>query len=340
MSIELRQEMAGYSHSSGLFMGFSARFGSPMVRRAARATIDEALDGLERNRWLTVAEPSPTMRWWGWGDPAHPPALPAHALDFLRETVGVAPRPSPPVALGQVRIAPTTLSEATTAALREIVGAEGVRDDHAERVVHAAGKGYPDLVRLRAGLPEGAPDAVVRPSDREQLRAVLDRCAQASVAVVPWGGGTSVVGGVAPLRGEHAAVIALDMERMAGVLELDRVSRTVTVQAGIRAPALERALAPSSFTLGHFPQSYEYVSLGRLCGDALGGTGLEWLRPDRADGAGAALRRARGRDRARAGPRQRRGAGAAPAAGRLGGDARRDRGADAARASRAARARL
>jgi len=218
------------------------------------------------------------MRWWGWGDPAHPPVLPAHALDFLRETVGVATHPRPPVALEQVRLAAPVLSESTTAALREIVGAEGVRDDHAERVVHAAGKGYPDLVRLRAGLPEGAPDAVVRPGDREQLRAVLDRCAQASVAVVPWGGGTSVVGGVAPLRGEHAAVIALDMGRMARILELDRISRTVTVQAGIRAPALERALVPSGFTLGHFPQSFEYVSLGgcaatRSAGQASSGYG-------------------------------------------------------------------
>jgi alkyldihydroxyacetonephosphate synthase len=220
----------------------------------------------------------PTMRWWGWGDPAHPPALPAHALGFLRETVGVAVRPRPPVALGAVRLTPSALSEQATSALREIVGAEGVREDHAERVVHAAGKGYPDLVRLRAGQPEGAPDAVLRPADREQLRAVLDRCARLSVAVVPWGGGTSVVGGVAPLRGEHAAVIALDMGSMAQVLELDRQSRTVTVQAGIRAPALERSLEASGFTLGHFPQSYEYVSLGgcaatRSAGQASSGYG-------------------------------------------------------------------
>jgi alkyldihydroxyacetonephosphate synthase len=66
-----------------------------------------------------MAEPaSPKMRWWGWGDPAHPQALPAHALDFLRETVGIAARPRPPVALGQVRLAAPALSESTTAALR------------------------------------------------------------------------------------------------------------------------------------------------------------------------------------------------------------------------------
>ena len=115
------------------------------------------------------------MRWWGWGDPAHPPALPAHALQFLRETVGVAAAPRPPVALGQVHIAQSALTEQTAAALRAIVGAGFMRDDHGERVVHAAGKGYPDLVRLRAGQPEGAPDAVIRPAGHEQLRAVLAR---------------------------------------------------------------------------------------------------------------------------------------------------------------------
>jgi alkyldihydroxyacetonephosphate synthase len=225
-----------------------------------------------------VADPAPAMRWWGWGDPEHPQSLPAHALQFLRETVGIAARPRPPVALGQVQLDPSALSEQAANALRGIVGAEGVRDDHGERVVHAAGKGYPDLVRLRAGRPEGAPDAVIRPTDREQVRAVLEQCARSSVAVVPWGGGTSVVGGVAPLRGEHAAVVALDMGRMGRVLELDRQSRIVTVQAGIRAVALERALARDGFTLGHFPQSYEYVSLGgcaatRSAGQASSGYG-------------------------------------------------------------------
>lgn len=202
------------------------------------------------------------MRWWGWGDPARPPGLPLHALRFLRERVGLAERPRPPVALGQVRLPRSELAPSTLACLREIVGAENVRDDHAERVLHAAGKGYPDLVRLRAGEPEGAPDAVLYPADHEQLRALLELCAGASLAVVPFGGGTSVVGGVAPLRGEHDGVLALDTSRVAGVLELDGESATVTVGAGTRAPALERHLAGRGLTLGHFPQSFEYVSLG------------------------------------------------------------------------------
>ena len=107
---------------------------------------------------------------------------------------------------------------------------------------------------------------------------MLEYCARASLAVVPFGGGTSVVGGVAPLRGEHRGVVTLDMRRMGEVMELDRESLTVTVQAGARAPALERHLAARGLTLGHFPQSFEYVSLGgsaatRSAGQASSGYG-------------------------------------------------------------------
>jgi alkyldihydroxyacetonephosphate synthase len=220
----------------------------------------------------------PTMRWWGWGDRDHAPTLPAHALGFLAETVGIAHHPRPTVALTNVRLRPAAAGEARLAALRAILGEENVRDGHTERVAHAAGRGYPDLVRLRAGEPEGAPDAVVLPGSHEQVRAVIDLCARSSLAVVPFGGGTSVVGGVEPLRGAHEGVLALDMRRMGEVIELDRESLTVAVQAGIRAPALERHLAARGLTLGHFPQSFEYVSLGgcaatRSAGQASSGYG-------------------------------------------------------------------
>lgn len=218
------------------------------------------------------------MRWWGWGEEARAAALPAHALRYLISELGLELRTNPPVALASVQLPASSLRESQLASLREILGAQGVRDDRGERIAHAAGKGYPDLVRLRAGEPEGAPDAVVLPSSHEQLRGVLELCAERSIAVVPFGGGTSVVGGVAPLRGEHGAVLALDMRDMAGVLELDAPSRTVTVEAGMRAAALERHLASSGLTLGHFPQSFEYVSLGgcvatRSAGQASSGYG-------------------------------------------------------------------
>jgi alkyldihydroxyacetonephosphate synthase len=224
------------------------------------------------------APEAPRMRWWGWGVPAHPPALPPDALRFLAETLGATPRLSPPVALSNVRLAPSTLSPQMLSQLRDIAGSDGVRTDHEERVLHAAGKGYPDLVRLRAGEPDGAPDAVVLPRDAAEVAAVLELCARGSLAVVPFGGGTSVVGGVAPLRGSHGGVVSLDTARLGEVLALDRESRTVTVGAGLRAPALERHLARHGLTLGHFPQSFEYVSLGgcaatRSAGQASSGYG-------------------------------------------------------------------
>ncbi len=233
---------------------------------------------------------APAMRWWGWGDPLRPPALGEHALEFLRERVGVAAQPRPPVALGEVRLEPSALPAAAANALRKALGENGgvgsnggkgsigseaksvdnpghtsaprLRTDHDDRVAHAAGKGYPDLVRLRAGEPEGAPDGVLYPQSPEQVRSVLELCARHSLAVVPFGGGTSVVGGVAPLRGVHEAVMALDMRCMAALGGVDRESLTVSVQAGMRAAELERELARRGLTLGHFPQSFEYVSLG------------------------------------------------------------------------------
>jgi alkyldihydroxyacetonephosphate synthase len=218
------------------------------------------------------------MRWWGWGEAAHANGLPAHALGFLRETVGIAARPRPPVALERVALAESRLADSLLDRLRRIVGSGQVRDDHLERVRHAAGKGYPDLVRMRAGEPEGAPDTVVHPADHDQVRAVLELCARSSVAVVPFGGGTSVVGGLAPLRGEHGGLLSMDLGRMGEVLELDMESSSVVVQAGMRAPALERHLAARGLTLGHFPQSFEYVSLGgcaatRSAGQASSGYG-------------------------------------------------------------------
>jgi alkyldihydroxyacetonephosphate synthase len=207
-------------------------------------------------------ESRPAMRWWGWGDPEHPSALPPHALGFLREAVGLADTPRPPVALEHVSLPPPRLSAGALQALREAVGTGHVREDHSERVGHAAGKGYPDLVRLRGGAPEGAPDAVLYPGSHEELRRVLSLCGRLSLAVVPFGGGTSVVGGVEPLRGPHDAVVTLDMGRMGRVTGLDEASLTVTVEAGIRVRELERWLRAKGLTLGHFPQSFEYVSVG------------------------------------------------------------------------------
>lgn len=208
------------------------------------------------------AESAPAMRWWGWGREDHPPMLSAQTLADLRRRLGVQAPPQPPVAFEQVRLPQSRLQAGAVAELEQLVGEQAVRTDRRARVQHAAGRGYLDLLRLRCGEPEDAPDAVVSPAGHEQVLALLGLCCKRSIAVVPFGGGTSVVGGVTPLRGSHEAVVALDLAAISKVQELDRVSRIVTVGAGMRAAALERWLAPQGLTLGHFPQSFEHVSLG------------------------------------------------------------------------------
>jgi alkyldihydroxyacetonephosphate synthase len=218
------------------------------------------------------------MRWWGWGDPNHAGALPAHVVDLLRDEIGIADEPRPPVELDEVRLPAVAITRGALAGVTAAVGAAGVFTDHHVRVVHAAGKGYADLVRQRAGQPEAAPDAVVFPETHDQVVALLAACARFRVAVVPFGGGTSVVGGVAPLRGRHKAVISVDLRRLSGLVDVDRESLLVRVAAGTRGPALEAALAAHRLTLGHFPQSFEYVSIGgcaatRSAGQASNGYG-------------------------------------------------------------------
>lgn len=204
------------------------------------------------------------MRWWGWGQDGEAPPLPPAVDALLASELGVrAPAGAPPrVGLAEVALPQTALRAAQRRALEAAVGAEHVAEDRAARVAHAGGKGYADLVRLRAGDGSRAPDAVVAPGSAAQVAAVLATCAAEGVAVVPFGGGTSVVGGVDALRGAHPAVLALDLTRLHRVLDLDRRSLTATVEAGMLGPELERLLGNAGLTLGHFPQSFEYSSVG------------------------------------------------------------------------------
>jgi alkyldihydroxyacetonephosphate synthase len=197
------------------------------------------------------------MRWWGWGEDARATPSPAHAMTWLERELGGFEAARPPVALDAVRLGESRLPAAVRGRFAEIV-----RDDRAARVRHARGKSYPDLVRQRAGDCEDAPDAVLAPRGHEEVRAVLDACARAGVAVVPFGGGTSVVGGLEPLRDGFGALVSLDLGALDGLESLDERSQIAVCGAGMPVAEVEAALAPRGFTLGHFPQSFEYASIG------------------------------------------------------------------------------
>ena len=198
---------------------------------------------------------------WGWGEPGAGPSLPEHAVGFLRDELGVSGDVvDRPVPLESVQLGAAALPPALRRALEDITG--DVRDDREARVLRCRGKSYLDLLAQRAGACDDAPDAVVAPADHDQAVAVLQACAEGAVAVVPFGGGTSVVGGLEPLRGPFGAVISLDLGRMDAVVDVDPRSLTAVIEPGIRLPEADRALAAHGLTLGHVPQSYEWATVG------------------------------------------------------------------------------
>ena len=217
------------------------------------------------------AETAP--KWWGWGDPGRRLELSPDATAMLRSELGRAD-PGERVELDAVSMPEArSLPDAVVAALNPA----GVLVAHEQRLRRAAGKGYPDLVRLRSGRLDSAPDAVVMPGSAEQVAALLEACSRERVAVVPFGGGTSVVGGVDPCAGPHERVIALDLRRMRTV-EVDPISLTARLGPGLRGPEAEQALGARGFTLGHYPQSFEYATIGgfaatRSAGQASSGYG-------------------------------------------------------------------
>ncbi|MEJ3656341.1 FAD-binding oxidoreductase [Actinomycetes bacterium KLBMP 9759] len=212
-----------------------------------------------------------------WGDPTRPAELPPAAVAALALLGAEAPATGP-LAPQDVPLAPSALDGAAVAALAGLVGDERVDTDAAARIAHTRGWSTPDLLRLRAGDTTDAPDAVVLPGSHDEVVAVLAECARRRVAVVPYSGGTSVVGGLAPERAGFSGVVALDLRRLDALVAVDDVSRTATVQAGLRGPDAERLLHEHGYTLGHFPQSFEGASIGgyaaaRSAGQASAGYG-------------------------------------------------------------------
>jgi alkyldihydroxyacetonephosphate synthase len=203
------------------------------------------------------------VRWWGWGEEGREVVLSEAALSLLRDHLGVDPGArAGPVALGDVRLPDPRLTDATRSGLERAVGRENVSQERLERVLHAAGKSYPDLVRLRGGEASSAPDAVVAPGSAAEVQTVLGLCADARLAVVPFGGGTSVVGGVEPVSDGFAGAVSLDLHRLDGLGGIDPVSLTARFGAGLFGPEAERRLAREGLTLGHLPQSFEYSTVG------------------------------------------------------------------------------
>ena len=220
------------------------------------------------------AAPRRDSRWWGWGDPSTAPELDDEARGMLRDWVGeLEPWPL----ATEIDGFEIPDAQPLPQALLDAVGAERVFTSTEDRVRHATGCGYPDLARLRRGSLEAAPDAVLLPADADAVARVIAVCAEEGIAVVPFGGGTSVVGGIEPVRGAHPRLVSLDLAGLRDV-EVDRRSLTARLGAGLRGPEAESELGAEGLTIGHFPQSFQYATIGgfaatRSAGQASSGYG-------------------------------------------------------------------
>lgn len=190
-------------------------------------------------------------RWNGWGDDSIRLPLPRTALAYLQERVGPGTSPSD-----------AELSAVVATVPQSRLPADPRIDTNPEtRVLHARGQSLPDWLALRFGRIDRVPDGVAFPRSAQDVRDLLAFAQQCGAAVIPYGGGTSVAGHVNPVQGD-VPVLTISLERMRGLLELDTRSRLARFEAGVRGPDLEAQLRERGYTLGHFPQSFDYSTLG------------------------------------------------------------------------------
>lgn len=205
------------------------------------------------------------LRWNGWGVVDHPAARDdrERVWQWLATTLGVQVLASTPsCAREDIAVPASRLSARARAAFTALLGEDGVLLGDDERVFHSRGRSYPDLLALRSGAIVHATDVVLLPRSRDETLALLEIAETEHIAIVPFGGGSSVVGGITPLAGNFSAVATVALQRMSRLLDVDKLSLAATAEAGIDGPTLEAELKRQGVTLGHTPQSFEFSTLG------------------------------------------------------------------------------
>jgi alkyldihydroxyacetonephosphate synthase len=229
----------------------------PPARRVDRSRSVPAMTARARSHWG-----------WGYADEALSHEQVREAAGGLAQHLGLgAAEPERPVPLEAIELPAAHRLPPVPAALAEIC-----TEAHDERVRHAYGRAYRDVVRAFRGRIEHAPDVVARPRDEAEVERVLAWAADVGAAVIPFGGGTSVVGGVEARVGDgFAGVVTLSLAALDRVLEVDGVSGAARIQAGALGPRLEEQLVPHGLTLRHFPQSFQLSTLGGWIATRAGG---------------------------------------------------------------------
>jgi alkyldihydroxyacetonephosphate synthase len=222
---------------------------------------------MSENTTRRVGPPSvKQQKWWGWGSEgtefsfADKPKF----APFVMDKIGVdVTKPAPRVAdLSSFDIAASQLSDGLREALVSALGEANVVTDDEYRVIHAFGRGVRDLVRVRRGQFGRLPDVVVYPGSEEDVVAIVAAAVEHDAVVIPYGGGSNIVGALEAVPTETRQVVSIDMGRMNKVLEIDGSSGLARIQAGVLGPDMEVQLNAKGWTMGHFPDSFMWSTLG------------------------------------------------------------------------------
>ena len=205
-------------------------------------------------------------KWWGWGtfDKSYELSLRPFFWRHLRKRLDIPEEPCffPP-RLEEIDIPQSRLTERNFIELKRIFKDSQIQTSKLQRIIHSYGKSYHDLIRIRYKQFSNVPDVIIYPESDEQIIKLFNWADENKIALVPFGGGTSVVGGIEALGGiQHKRVITLNMRLMNGIQRIDKKSLTADVQAGILGPILEKILQKEGLTFSHYPESFEFSTLG------------------------------------------------------------------------------
>ncbi len=205
------------------------------------------------------------MKWWGWGheDVSFSDADKPKLWPYLESELGSQDRkPVPPVKLEEVTLPDAKENAPLQEALKNVLAENQISTNKKDRLIHAAGKAFRDLFRLRRGQVDYAPDIIVYPASEKDVVAIINAANEHNAVIIPFGGGTNIAGCLEPHDKAGRFVVSLDMCRMYHVLEVDKRSLTARMEAGVYGPHMEEQLEEYGVTLGHFPDSFVHSTLG------------------------------------------------------------------------------
>ena len=206
------------------------------------------------------------QKWWGWGeeglgysDEGRP-----KFRSFVKKMVGLDIHDATPAKpdFSSLDVPAPQIDDGLRGKLLDIVGEEYLHDDDETRVVHCYGKGVRDLMRIRRGDLGRIPDVVLYPADEDEIIQIMDTVVEANAVLIPFGGGSNIVGALEAQPDEQRAVVSVNMGRLNKVLEIDEESGLARIQAGVFGPDMEEQLGARGWTMGHQPDSFVWSTLG------------------------------------------------------------------------------